>query len=98
MKIIRTDRPWTFLLLIPIQLVLGYLWIQLTIHFDAFLIHTGRIQAPPVGHPMPVFTIISVIFVVILTIIVSITSIVLTIVYTSKKRRKKNEPQTVTKL
>ena len=90
MKIITRSRPWTFLLLIPLAIVIDAALLALALWIDL------SIYSPPPNHagfPIPAFFMIGLVFLVPATALVAIVSACLTGYYTVKNRRLREQEE-----
>ncbi len=87
MKQKRERSPWRWLLLIPIQLVIGALTYYAGVRLDLAIFSGGEGQ----GHGMPIFSILFLIIVAVVTVIVIIVAIVGLIVSLVRRSRRRRE-------
>lgn len=87
MKQKRERSPWLWLLLIPIQLVLGALTYFAGISLDLAIFSGGEGQ----GNGMPIFSVLLLIIAAVVTVIVVIVAIVGLIVSLVRRNRRRRE-------
>lgn len=83
MKLFNKQKPWTYLLLIPLQLVLDVI-----VYIAVALFESSIITSDPthLGHPFPALTLIAMMGMCIMTIITALAAVILTIKYTLQKK------------
>ena len=88
MRIFNKEKPWTYLLLIPLQLLLDVI---ITIGVMVMEVSAYTPKPDQMGHPFPAISFMVVMVLGIITTIVALISVVLTVRYSLRKKKQRQQ-------